>query len=190
MAKPFRHLREKMSPEARAAVEQKTRAMLAEMPLQELRQARHLSQEQLATVLRVRQASISKLERRTDMYISTLRSFIEAMGGELEITAKFPEGVVRITQFRDLDPPSGRREPEARGATEAPSSLSPSGRIRFRLRMRGHRFIGQQPDLIRSQTQQLVSAPFTVAELDSKRGSAGKDFNHCANLTLPKVAFG
>lgn len=110
MAKSFRSLRARMSPEAQAAAAQKTRAMLAEMPLQELRQARQLSQEQLATILRVKQASISKLERRTDMYISTLRQFIEAMGGALEITAKFPEGVVKITQFQELDPSPAHQE--------------------------------------------------------------------------------
>ena len=92
-----------MSPEAQAEAAQKTQAILREMPLQQLRQARQLSQEQLATMLQVKQASISKLERRTDMYISTLRQFIEAMGGELEITAKFPDGVVTITQFQALD---------------------------------------------------------------------------------------
>ena len=104
MAKPFRSLRDKMSPEAQAAAEQKTQALLEALPLQELRQARQLSQEQLATILQVKQASISKLERRTDMYISTLRQFIEAMGGELEIVAKFPDGVVRITQFQEIAP--------------------------------------------------------------------------------------
>jgi hypothetical protein len=50
----------------------------------------------------MKQASISKLERRADMYISSLRRFVEAMGGQLEITAKFPEGDVRINQFEDL----------------------------------------------------------------------------------------
>jgi transcriptional regulator with XRE-family HTH domain len=104
MAQPFRSLRDKMSPEAQAAAEQKTQALLEGLPLQELRQARQLSQEQLATILQVKQASISKLERRTDMYISTLRQFIEAMGGELEILAKFPDGVVRIRQFQEIDP--------------------------------------------------------------------------------------
>ena len=104
MAKPFRSLRDKMSPEAQAAAEQKTQALLEGLPLQELRQARQLSQEQLATILQVKQASISKLERRTDMYISTLRQFIEAMGGELEILAKFPDGVVRIRQFQEIAP--------------------------------------------------------------------------------------
>jgi transcriptional regulator with XRE-family HTH domain len=91
-----------MSPEAEVAAERTTQALLAEMPLQELRQARRLTQEQLASILRIKQASISKLEHRTDMYISTLRSLIEAMGGKLEITAKFPEGGVKIVQFRDI----------------------------------------------------------------------------------------
>ena len=75
--------------------------MLAAMPLDELRQARGLSQQRLATLLHVQQPAIAKLEKRTDMYISTLRSHIEAMGGELEITAHFPEGSVRILNFAD-----------------------------------------------------------------------------------------
>jgi len=91
-----------MSPASRARARAKARAMLAEMPLQELRHARGLSQETLAAALHVRQASISKLERRTDMYISTLRSHIRAMGGELEIVARFPEGEVRISNFAEV----------------------------------------------------------------------------------------
>lgn len=89
-----------MSEEHRARASQLTSEMLAEMPLQELRKARELSQEAIAETLDMKQASVSKLERRTDMYISSLRSFIEAMGGELDIIAKFPEGSVRITQFQ------------------------------------------------------------------------------------------
>jgi hypothetical protein len=102
MPKPFRSLWEKMSPEAQAAAEQKMQAMLAAMPLQELQQARHRAHEHLTTIGQGTPASLAKLERRTDLYISTLRSFIEAMGGALEITAKFPEGVVRISRFHDL----------------------------------------------------------------------------------------
>lgn len=75
--------------------------MMAEMPLHELRRTRGLSQETLARLLRVKQASISKLERRTDMYLSTLRSHIQAMGGKLEIVARFPEGDVRITHLAE-----------------------------------------------------------------------------------------
>ena len=77
--------------------------MLAEMPLHELRQARGLSQQVLARLLKIQQPAIAKLERRTDMYISTLRSHIEAMGGELDIVARFPDGTVRITNFSALD---------------------------------------------------------------------------------------
>ncbi len=102
MAKSFKELERKMSPEARARSEAKARKLIDEMPLSEIRAARQLTQEHLARLLRVKQASISKLERRADMYISTLREFVRAMGGELEITARFPEGEVRITQF-DLE---------------------------------------------------------------------------------------
>ncbi len=102
MAKPFRLLREHMSPEAQAAAEQKMQAMRAALPLQELQHARYQAQEHLATIGQGTPASLAKLERRTDLYISTLRSCIEAMGGALEITATFPEGVVRIARFHDL----------------------------------------------------------------------------------------
>lgn len=102
MAKKFSELRAKMSPEARAQAEEKANAMLAEMPLNELRQARGLSQKMLAEVLHVQQPSIAKIEKRTDMYISTLRSHIEAMGGQLEVVAKFPDGVVKISNFSEL----------------------------------------------------------------------------------------
>ncbi len=102
MAKKFEALRAKMSKEAQARVEARALEMLAEMPLQELRQARGLSQKMLADILDVQQPSIAKLEKRTDMYLSTLRSHIEAMGGELEIVARFPDGAVKITNFSEL----------------------------------------------------------------------------------------
>jgi transcriptional regulator with XRE-family HTH domain len=103
MAKNFRTIREKMAPERQERIRQRTKELLEELPLQELRQARALSQEELAEVLGLNQATISKLERRTDMYLSSLRRFVEAMGGELELTASFPEGRVRIQLIEDLD---------------------------------------------------------------------------------------
>lgn len=102
MAKPYNTLRAKMSPESRARAEEKTRQFKSEMPLQELRQARKISQEQLAKNLHTRQSNVSRMEKRTDMYISTLREAIKAMGGDLEIVAKFPDGNVRISQFEEL----------------------------------------------------------------------------------------
>ena len=102
-----------MSPEAQARVEAKAQTLLAEMPLNELRQARGLSQKALAEVLHIQQPAITKMERRTDMYISTLRSHIEAMGGRLEVIARFPDGDVRIGNFSELetnnDHPTGRK---------------------------------------------------------------------------------
>lgn len=102
MAKKFAELRAKMSPEARAQAEEKANTMLAEMPLNELRQARGLSQKMLAEVLHVQQPAIAKMEKHTDLYISTLRSHIEAMGGHLEVVAQFPDGVVKISNFSEL----------------------------------------------------------------------------------------
>ena len=103
MAKKFSELRARMSPESRARAEIKAQTMLAEMPLNELRQARGLSQKMLAEVLHVQQPAIAKLEKRTDMYLSTLRSHIEAMGGELDVIARFPDGAVKIRNFSDLE---------------------------------------------------------------------------------------
>ncbi|MFM7331954.1 MAG: XRE family transcriptional regulator [Brachymonas sp.] len=102
MAKKFSELRAKMTPAARAQAAQQTQTMLTEMPLHELRRARGLSQKMLAEALHVQQPSVAKMERRTDMYISTLRSHIEAMGGELEVVAKFPDGMVKINNFAEL----------------------------------------------------------------------------------------
>jgi DNA-binding transcriptional regulator YiaG len=99
MARNFKELVAKMPPESRARAEARTRAMLAQMPLDELRAARNLTQEHLATILGIKQASVSKMERRADMYVGTLAKFIEAMGGQLEIRAIFPDGTVRIAQF-------------------------------------------------------------------------------------------
>lgn len=102
MANKFFELRSRMSPQAQARAAAKAQAMLAEMPLNELRQARGLSQKMLAEVLHVQQPSIAKMEKRTDMYLSTLRSHIEAMGGQLEVIARFPDGAVKISNFGDL----------------------------------------------------------------------------------------
>lgn len=102
MAKKFSELAAKMSPQAREKAHKMAQEMLAEMPLNELRQARGLSQKKLAEILHVQQPSIAKLERRTDMYLSTLRSHIEAMGGELDVIARFPDGAVKISNFAEL----------------------------------------------------------------------------------------
>ncbi len=84
------------APETLARAARKTDAMLAAFELNELRRARKLTQEELARRLGTRQGNVSKLERRTDVRVSTLRDVVEAMGGELRITAHFPDGDYRI----------------------------------------------------------------------------------------------
>lgn len=101
MAKKFGTLREKMAPEYRARARLRTTSMLAEMALSELRRALDVSQEDLAKLLRVSQASVSKLENRSDLHISSVAAYIEALGGQLELIARFPkkpsgEEIVRL----------------------------------------------------------------------------------------------
>ena len=103
MAKSFNTLKNKLSAESRIRIEERVKNALAEMPLAELRQARKFTQQQIAETLNIKQASVSKMESQTDMYISTIRKYIEAMGGELEIVAKFPEGNVKVENFEGLE---------------------------------------------------------------------------------------
>jgi transcriptional regulator with XRE-family HTH domain len=86
-----------MTPEQLNESDALVKQMIQEMPLNRLRAARNLTQEHLATILNRDQSAISQMERRSDMYVSTLADFIKALGGELEISAKFPEGTIRIS---------------------------------------------------------------------------------------------
>lgn len=90
MARKFAQLRAEMSPERQKRVKARAESLLQEMALAELRRARQMSQVELAHVLGIRQPSVADMEKRTDMYISTLRGLIEGMGGELDIIARFP----------------------------------------------------------------------------------------------------
>jgi predicted transcriptional regulator len=102
MARKFSELTAKMSPESREWVKQEVAKAIAEMPLNDLRNARGLSQKMLADALHIQQPAVAKLEKRADMYISTLRSHIKAMGGELEVIARFPDGEVKISNFSQI----------------------------------------------------------------------------------------
>ena len=76
------------------------------MKLAQIRRARQRSQKQIGEAPNIGQASVAKIEKRTDMYVSTLRRFIEAMGGELEIVAHFPDQAIKIGSFSDLASPN------------------------------------------------------------------------------------
>lgn len=102
MAKPFKKLVERMSPESQKRIKEKKDQLCSEMALQELRQALKLTQQQIADNLKMNQAAVSKIEHQSDIFISTLRRFLAAMGGELRIVAHFPQGDVSINQFEEL----------------------------------------------------------------------------------------
>lgn len=104
--KPWREIRRKR-PVNEAAIATEKRRLRQEMTLRELRRARELTQQALAESLGETQPSVSQLERQADMYVSTLRRYIEAMGGALDIVARFADGEVRITQFSE-SVPAGR----------------------------------------------------------------------------------
>lgn len=99
--KSYKVLQAKMSPGARGRAQAKAEQMIRDMALDELRRALDLTQEELARRLKVKQPAVAKIESRADMYVSTLKSVIEAMGGTLEIRAAFPHGDVRITHFTE-----------------------------------------------------------------------------------------
>jgi len=98
----FRDLLEAMPPERQKKIANRVKETVARMHLDELRKARQLTQAKLAATLGVNQGEISKIEHRTDLYISTLAEYVAGLGGELEIHAVFPEGDIKITQFEDL----------------------------------------------------------------------------------------
>jgi len=111
MAHKWRDIRGTFSPEVEARIRRQVQLAPLMMKLYQLREARNLTQTSLAETLKVNQGAVSKMEKRTDMYVSTLRSYLKAMGAELQIKAIFPDGEVVIEQFEDLD--EGRNDPAA-----------------------------------------------------------------------------
>ena len=98
----FAELRARLTPRAQAKAETEALRLKNEMDLAEVRRALKLSQDEIAQTLQIGQGAVAKIEKRADMYVSTLRRFIEAMGGELEIVARFPNHSVTIKNFAEL----------------------------------------------------------------------------------------
>lgn len=91
-----------MSAKSQERIHKKITQLQQDMALAEVRKAMSLTQVDLAEMLHIKQAAIARLENRTDMYISSLRKYITALGGELDIVARFPEGDVHIQNLHDL----------------------------------------------------------------------------------------
>ncbi len=114
----YNDYKKKLTPEQRSRVEELARKLIAEeKSLREVRKAREYSQVTLAALLDMNQGDLSKFERRTDAYLSTIRRYIEAMGGHLELIATFADtDPVKIVNIGDLDP--GEEELFLLGANE------------------------------------------------------------------------
>jgi predicted transcriptional regulator len=97
--RPFGELTKNFTPARRARVAAKAAALREAMTLEELRKARSLSQEEVADTLAIGQPAVAKLEKRADMHVSNLRRYIEALGGTLEITARFDKTSVVISNI-------------------------------------------------------------------------------------------
>ena len=112
-------LRDKMkglSPERRARIDAETNRLHDEYKsLQELRKARELTQVEIAKALNIRQASVAQMEKRSDLMISTLRGYIEGMGGTLKLVVEFPDRapvqIGGIGKASDAAPPKGTADP-------------------------------------------------------------------------------
>jgi predicted transcriptional regulator len=97
--RPFGELTKHFTPQRRARVAAKAAGLREAMTLEDLRKARSLSQEDMAATMTVGQPAVAKLEKRADMHVSNLRRYIEAMGGTLEITARFADASVIISNI-------------------------------------------------------------------------------------------
>ena len=94
-----------------ASEEQRVHESRTAMRLDALRDAKQLTQVQMAQLLKISQGAVSKVERRTDMFMSTLRNYVRAIGGDLEIRAVFPDGDVLIDQFNRVKPTDNNGSP-------------------------------------------------------------------------------
>lgn len=100
MAKSFDELVKRTTTKrTREKAAKRTQELLGELLLSECRQMAGKSQQEVADLLGIKQPSLSKLEKQRDMQISTLQKIVAALGGELEVLARFPKGTVRIEQF-------------------------------------------------------------------------------------------
>jgi transcriptional regulator with XRE-family HTH domain len=100
MAKTFDELVKRTTTKhTRELAAKRTRELLGELLISEVRKLSGKSQRQLARELGIKQPSLSKLEKQSDMQISTLRRIVAALGGELEVFARFPKGSIKIDQF-------------------------------------------------------------------------------------------
>lgn len=106
MAKKFDTLFRKLPKDVQQRAEARANAEYEGLALAELREAQHLTQVELAKRLEIDQGAVSKIEHRTDMYLSTLTDVVRAMGGKLHLTAEFPSGDVHLLTLQGSAKPA------------------------------------------------------------------------------------
>lgn len=115
MPVPLKQIMDGLDPEFRASIEAETARLQAEyLTMQDMRKAKELTQAKLAETLGVKQATIAQMEKRSDLLISTLRSYVEAMGGNLKLVVEFPgRSEVVLEGLSDQAPDTRRRSKKA-----------------------------------------------------------------------------
>jgi DNA-binding XRE family transcriptional regulator len=104
-----------LPPERRARIKARAQELIEEeMTLRDLRSVHHLTQERIAELLGIEQDSVSRMERRADMLLSTMSSYVEAMGGKLRLVAEFPNRKPYTLKLADLTEPAPKTTPRKR----------------------------------------------------------------------------
>lgn len=109
-----------LSPEREAAINARSKQLIEEeLTLRDLRKAQQLTQQQLAELLHIEQDSISRMERRADMLLSTMNSYVQAMGGVLRLVAEFPDRApltIRLADLAETHPKTRKRNSKKKTA--------------------------------------------------------------------------
>jgi transcriptional regulator with XRE-family HTH domain len=128
MASKLQDKMKAVGPERRKKIEARAAELIAEeMALRDLRKAHHLTQQRMGEFLGIGQEGVSRIEKRSDLLLSTLASYVEAMGGHLRLVAEFPDRPpVALTGFSAIEeePPTSHRKASKRsGDAEQPQSV-------------------------------------------------------------------
>ena len=104
MVRTLKEVLDALPPKRRAEIDRRFEELVNEVEsLRELRRISGMSQARIAETLKISQPAVSKIEKQTDMYLSTLRSYVEAMGGELDIVVRLPNrGPVKVKSLEDV----------------------------------------------------------------------------------------
>jgi hypothetical protein len=120
MGIPYEEVLARESPEFQARVRQRAAELIAEeLNLREMRRLRKLTQARLSRKLKIGQEGVSRIEKRTDLYLSTLRSYVEGVGGKLSLVVEFPDRPPVILSGLGEQPEAKPKRKKARAASKS-----------------------------------------------------------------------